>query len=313
MSERVRAWVKDVCGQKIIKFIPIEELENLTWESAGKFGTVSTAHWERLRDNVALQMQLQLGYNDRIVRILGLSQDMTTLYYLLVMQYCNGGNLRQYLKRNWEKLTWENIFHLALGIAEGIRCHHLEISYIVIWSAEVDYELHLAYDILNGIREATLDGTPPEYQEIYEKYWAQNPEDRPNIETVVEKLEMILGKKPRSFNAEEGYDSGSEALALSIELSPEFLRTIRKPSEQKSIKSLNSTGNPSFLAQKIETSEINQVQHPKPPSLAEESQNKYFAALFCMACDEVFSNCVHTICCCPCDLNNTYKRKAREN
>src|ERR1700722_18616262 len=42
------------------------------------------------------------------------------------MQYADGGNLREYLERNFTALTWENKFKLAYQIAEGIKYLHGE-------------------------------------------------------------------------------------------------------------------------------------------------------------------------------------------
>ncbi|CAB4473008.1 unnamed protein product [Rhizophagus irregularis] len=61
-----------------------------------------------------------------IVRCFGISQDVTTKEYLLVMQYANGGDLRNYLKDNFKKLTWEDKKRLAFQIADGLNYLHNE-------------------------------------------------------------------------------------------------------------------------------------------------------------------------------------------
>ncbi|POG73158.1 kinase-like domain-containing protein [Rhizophagus irregularis DAOM 181602=DAOM 197198] len=52
--------------------------------------------------------------------------DVTTKEYLLVMQYANGGDLRNYLKDNFKKLTWEDKKRLAFQIADGLNYLHNE-------------------------------------------------------------------------------------------------------------------------------------------------------------------------------------------
>ncbi|CAB5342275.1 unnamed protein product [Rhizophagus irregularis] len=61
-----------------------------------------------------------------IVRCFGISQDVTTKEYLLVMQFANGGDLRNYFKDNFKKLTWEDKKRLAFQIADGLNYLHNE-------------------------------------------------------------------------------------------------------------------------------------------------------------------------------------------
>ncbi|PKK69684.1 kinase-like protein [Rhizophagus irregularis] len=73
-----------------------------------------------------LKIHLHFDYCDRIVRCFGISQDVTTKEYLLVMQYANGGDLRNYLKDNFKKLTWKDKKRLAFQIADKLNYLHNE-------------------------------------------------------------------------------------------------------------------------------------------------------------------------------------------
>ena len=42
------------------------------------------------------------------------------------MQYADGGDLRNYLKNNFKKLTWEDKKRLAYQIADGLNYLHNE-------------------------------------------------------------------------------------------------------------------------------------------------------------------------------------------
>ena len=42
------------------------------------------------------------------------------------MQYADGGDLRNYLKKNFKKLTWEDKKRLAYQIADGLNYLHNE-------------------------------------------------------------------------------------------------------------------------------------------------------------------------------------------
>ena len=49
-----------------------------------------------------------------------------TKNYLLVMEYADGGTLRDYLKKNFNKLTWNDKYNLAHQLACSISCLHDE-------------------------------------------------------------------------------------------------------------------------------------------------------------------------------------------
>ena len=42
------------------------------------------------------------------------------------MEYANGGDLRNYLKKNFSNLTWDDKFNLALQLADAVLCIHDE-------------------------------------------------------------------------------------------------------------------------------------------------------------------------------------------
>ena len=46
--------------------------------------------------------------------------------YLLVLEYANGGSLQNYLKENFNNLTWEDKFKLAYQLACAVSCLHKE-------------------------------------------------------------------------------------------------------------------------------------------------------------------------------------------
>ncbi|CAG8445248.1 7376_t:CDS:2 [Acaulospora colombiana] len=145
-DEDASEWLTNAVEKGHVKFISYEHLKvdnNLPIES-GYFGSITKAVWKgehvvlkRLR-NIAeirgntlkaftheLKIHMRMEYRDRIVRCLGISQDPETLEHLLVMKYANNGDLRKYLKEN-KNLSWEKRYHLALQIAEGLKCLHEE-------------------------------------------------------------------------------------------------------------------------------------------------------------------------------------------
>ncbi len=42
------------------------------------------------------------------------------------MEYADDGTLRDYLKKNFDKLTWDNKYNFAYQLACGVSCLHDE-------------------------------------------------------------------------------------------------------------------------------------------------------------------------------------------
>jgi serine/threonine protein kinase len=45
---------------------------------------------------------------------------------MIVMEYADGGSLRNYLKHNFSTLIWDNKYQLAYQIAKALECLHNE-------------------------------------------------------------------------------------------------------------------------------------------------------------------------------------------
>ena len=45
-------------------------------------------------------------------------------FYIMVLQYANQGNLREYLGKNFHSIQWENKIHMALDIMCGLKYLH---------------------------------------------------------------------------------------------------------------------------------------------------------------------------------------------
>ncbi len=51
----------------------------------------------------------------------------------------------------------------------------------------------LRYNILNGLREEPVENTPVQYQQLYQKCWKEDPDQRPNIFEVFDQLKPDIG------------------------------------------------------------------------------------------------------------------------
>ncbi|RGB31484.1 kinase-like domain-containing protein [Rhizophagus diaphanus] len=147
LSDNATEWIKNALNNKVVDFIPFNELTKPEFFKKGGFGHIMKAIWTKTGNYVVykkltntdavrndildafiheLKIHLHFDYCDRIVRCFGISQDVTTNEYLLVMQYANGGDLRNYLKDNFKKLTWGDKKRLAFQIADGLNYLHNE-------------------------------------------------------------------------------------------------------------------------------------------------------------------------------------------
>ncbi|CAB5366723.1 unnamed protein product [Rhizophagus irregularis] len=146
-SDNATEWIKNALNNKVVNFIPFNELTKPEFFKKGGFGLIMKAIWTKTGNYVVykkltntdavrndildafiheLKIHLHFDYCDRIVRCFGISQDVTTKEYLLVMQYANGGDLRNYLKDNFKKLTWKDKKRLAFQIADKLNYLHNE-------------------------------------------------------------------------------------------------------------------------------------------------------------------------------------------
>ncbi|GES75238.1 kinase-like domain-containing protein [Rhizophagus clarus] len=260
----------------LIRIIYINELSNIygdtTWKKKDrpkdKDPSLVPVIYKRIKGtqlNEAFIHELKICSKlnfSRIVEILGISLDESVGECLLLMQRADGGNLRQYFKSNFPKLTWNDKIKLAYQITEGIKfLHDIDIAHQnlhpknividkkeakimldIVKSTETDYwndhemisyidpkilensnsyeldkesdiyslgvlmwELSCGYppfnnginvnqlriDLINGLREEPADGTPEEYLKLYKFCWDSEPNERPSISQVFNKLEKM--------------------------------------------------------------------------------------------------------------------------
>ncbi|CAB4380389.1 unnamed protein product [Rhizophagus irregularis] len=245
-SKNATEWIENARKHRQVKFIPHNELENIEPIGKGGFGHIMRAIWIKTHDYVICKRltntadiknnlldafihelkihYIHANYSRRIIRCLGISLDPKENDYLLIMQYANGGDLRNHLKDNFENLTWGDKKNLAFQIADGLNYLHNEgilhrdlhsknilihehnakitdfgISKIqndqnsTVYTGNFDSnnDIALAFDINEGVREATIPDTPKEYEELYKTCWDKDPKQRPTINEVLNKFEKM--------------------------------------------------------------------------------------------------------------------------
>ncbi|CAB4437435.1 unnamed protein product [Rhizophagus irregularis] len=129
-----------------------------------------------------IELKRELISHDNIINFYGITisdqedQSDDIKKYHLVMEYADGGSLNNYLKENFEKLVWEDKLKFAYQLASAVSCLHDEDI--------IHRDLHSSH------RETTVPDTPIEYFKLYTECWNDNPDNRPSIQEVVERLDV---------------------------------------------------------------------------------------------------------------------------
>ncbi|EXX57695.1 Cdc15p [Rhizophagus irregularis DAOM 197198w] len=143
---------------KVLEWIPYDRFYDIEYIAKGGFGRIYKAkwidgyilnwdntvqNWKRLEPNkfVALKSldnskntseilnEISLHKNifehdQFIVKFYGITQDPKTKDYIMVLDYAEKGNLRNYLSTDYNKLDWNAILRILLDVASGLDLIH---------------------------------------------------------------------------------------------------------------------------------------------------------------------------------------------
>ncbi|GET01119.1 kinase-like domain-containing protein [Rhizophagus clarus] len=131
-SNRIDTEIKN----KKISVFNYDEFSNMTKAGEGAFGIVYKADWKTGGIPVALKKcsnfstkelntLIKVSFHSNINRFLGITKESSNKY-VLVLQYANQGNLREYLKQNqnFKSLQWKDKIQMALDITCGLKFLH---------------------------------------------------------------------------------------------------------------------------------------------------------------------------------------------
>ncbi|UZO05665.1 uncharacterized protein OCT59_026009 [Rhizophagus irregularis] len=246
-------WIEEAISKKLIKFYEFGQFYNLQEIGSGGFGKVYRADWKDSHKCCALKSFYNL--NDATIKAIvreiqhhrevDFYDNAIRFYGVTTFKYANGGALRDYLKENFENLTWNDKFSLCIsnwfmqyhaymhsknilvhqntvkladfGLSKRIEeSSNLQskvfgmITYsdvysigILLWEISSGRppfcnelnDLGLAIEILQGLREISIPDTPEEYIKIYTDCWNIEPDDRPFINKVFDRLKEIIKKE----------------------------------------------------------------------------------------------------------------------
>ncbi|UZO02656.1 uncharacterized protein OCT59_021135 [Rhizophagus irregularis] len=290
MSYNWNNWIEEAILNEHINCYEYKDFYNLEGIGTGGFGKVYRANWKdshniyalkSLKNSEAkkfvdeLKIQRKVNVHDNIIRFYGITrvdQNYSSKIYMLVMEYADGGTLREYLRKNSGNLTWNDKFKMAYQLASAVSIlHNLGVihrdlhsnnvlvhgnnvkladfglskktdesvtsrrygvipyidpkkiasdSYsrneksdiysvgVLLWEIssgrppfEGKSEYFLLTNIPEGLRETPIQDTPEDYEKIYTDCWEFEPDDRPTIYNVVDRLEAISSKTTKSWNS----------------------------------------------------------------------------------------------------------------
>ncbi|GBB87797.1 hypothetical protein RclHR1_01430006 [Rhizophagus clarus] len=241
-------WIKEAISKGYYRFYEHKYFSKVQRIGAGGFGKVYRVNWKNSEQCLALKsffdlsnitakeivhelkLQRDIQFHNNIIKFYGIAQfdpenqDSQSKNYLLVMEYADSGTLKNYLKENFNNLTWDNKYNLAYQLTcaesclhnEGIVHHDLHSDNtwssnersdiysvgVPFWEissgqqpfSTEEYDIELVLEISQGRREKPIPNTPENYIKIYTECWDGEPDNRPTINQVLERLGEIMIK-----------------------------------------------------------------------------------------------------------------------
>ncbi|KAF0469710.1 kinase-like protein [Gigaspora margarita] len=168
---------------------------------------------------------IKVHHHINIIQFFGFTKDTTTENgtSYMVLQFANNGDLRSYLLDHFSELNWSSKIEMAKDISNGIKClHKANIVHrdlhdknilvdngrlmiadfglgVLFWELSsgvppfknMTGETSVAIKIISGKREDPINGTPIDFMNLYCDAWNGDPNSRPNIAEICNKINTI--------------------------------------------------------------------------------------------------------------------------
>ncbi|CAB4399422.1 unnamed protein product [Rhizophagus irregularis] len=220
-------WLDEAINKEHIKYYKYDQFNNVKIIGSGGFGKVFRANWRNTGNILALKefkyntavkeiineiyLQRKVDFHENIVRFLGITYEndnyslLKNKKFMIVMEYADGGSLRNYLKLNFSTLTWDNKYQFAYQISKALEClHNEEILHRDLNSNNIFVHQNR---IKLGCRETVIKNTPIEYVKLHTACWDHKPDERPTAQQVVTKLEEIM---PQTNILEDNFEENNQ-------------------------------------------------------------------------------------------------------
>ncbi|GBC32856.2 kinase-like domain-containing protein [Rhizophagus irregularis DAOM 181602=DAOM 197198] len=178
-------WIEEAIDKEYFKCYEYRHFNNIQEIGSGSFGKVYRANWKNSEQCISLKsffnlnnvtvkeivhelkLQKEIQFHDNIIKYYGITKFDTEI----VHRDLHSNNI----------LVHRNTIKVA------------DFGGKPPFSTE-EYDLDLAIEIKEGLREDPIPDTPENYIELYTGCWDGEPDNRPTIDQVVEKLKAMIIK-----------------------------------------------------------------------------------------------------------------------
>ncbi|GBB93164.1 hypothetical protein RclHR1_02120016 [Rhizophagus clarus] len=143
-------WIEGAITKNYFKHYEYKHFSDIQEIGSGGFGKVYRANWKNSDKYFALKsffnlnnttvkeivnelkLQREVDFHENIIRFCGITTPDQEIHndnpkkYLLVMEYADSGTLRNYLRKNFDNLTWNDKLKLAFQLTHAVSCLHDE-------------------------------------------------------------------------------------------------------------------------------------------------------------------------------------------
>ncbi|CAB5388779.1 unnamed protein product [Rhizophagus irregularis] len=167
-----------------------------------------------------IKLRREVDFNDMMMKLYGITKT-SDKEYLLVLEYAEGADfgLSKRIKST-DQISFDTVpydapegFNITGGILQDVNRENKQTEKlkkrdvystgVLLWElssgkrpfTDKEYNISLAREIFQGLREGIVEGTPKEYSNLYAKCWDSDPEKRPTIQEVAIILKSMISSQ----------------------------------------------------------------------------------------------------------------------